>query len=447
MWLWQLPYWDLGRCVGMQWRARGAAVKSCMRWGVVPARRTQFSSPAHRKHPRTPRERHVPTLERALTPCCVAVRHLPSAAQVPMFVNKITSTKTQLPFRYYSLPFCRPDAVAEEDLNLGEILSGDSIENSDYELYTGYNEFCKILCRKVYTDGEAAQFASKIHVRAERVWRLRVCACPWCHDCGTAAAVRCSVCAGVRSHAAGVSTCRRSPQDEYTVHWILDNLPAAVRLYDEANPSDVVFQRGFPLGFVDSLGEAYLYNHVRFIIKTNDDDEVGGMVRVVGFEVEPFRYATPRACAMPHALRLVVRAPWLTRSHDVVVFPWQREAHVPGHVQRRALPAVHLQRRAERGPQHAAPAHPPRRRGDLHIRRQVGGLGCEVGGPLGSVRRFVRVARSGSWCGCAAVAHGRAPRQPHPRPEPGTLPTRPATRASTGSPSPTRCWWCSCSPA
>ena len=194
-----------------------------------------------------------------------------------MFVNKITSTKTQLPFRYYSLPFCRPDSVAEEDLNLGEILSGDSIENSDYELYTGYNEFCKILCRKVFTDGEAGEFASKIHVRHSPGTRKR----------GETVYNRAH---GKPLHPCCGCCCPPTPcQDEYTVHWILDNLPAAVRLYDEANPSDVVFQRGFPLGFVDSMGQAYLYNHVRFIIKTNDDDEVGGMVRVVGFEVEPFR--------------------------------------------------------------------------------------------------------------------------------------------------------------
>lgn len=28
-------------------------------------------------------------------------------AQVPLYVNKVTSTKTQLPYSYYDLPFCK----------------------------------------------------------------------------------------------------------------------------------------------------------------------------------------------------------------------------------------------------------------------------------------------------------------------------------------------------
>ena len=31
----------------------------------------------------------------------------PRCLQVPLFVNKVTSTKTQLPYSYYDLPFCK----------------------------------------------------------------------------------------------------------------------------------------------------------------------------------------------------------------------------------------------------------------------------------------------------------------------------------------------------
>ena len=49
-------------------------------------------------------------------------------------VNKLDSVKTQLPYRYYELPFCRPpkDQLQEENENLGEILGGDVIETSRY---------------------------------------------------------------------------------------------------------------------------------------------------------------------------------------------------------------------------------------------------------------------------------------------------------------------------
>lgn len=40
-------------------------------------------------------------------------------------VKGLTSTKTQLPVSYYSLPFCRPEKIEDDAENLGEILLGD----------------------------------------------------------------------------------------------------------------------------------------------------------------------------------------------------------------------------------------------------------------------------------------------------------------------------------
>lgn len=47
-------------------------------------------------------------------------------------VNKLASTKTQLPYSYYSLPYCRPKKIVDNAENLGEVLRGDRIENSPY---------------------------------------------------------------------------------------------------------------------------------------------------------------------------------------------------------------------------------------------------------------------------------------------------------------------------
>lgn len=47
-------------------------------------------------------------------------------------VNKLTSTKTQLPYSYYSLPYCPPEKIVDSAENLGEVLRGDRIENSPY---------------------------------------------------------------------------------------------------------------------------------------------------------------------------------------------------------------------------------------------------------------------------------------------------------------------------
>ena len=55
--------------------------------------------------------------------------------EVDLKVNKLTSVHTQLPYDYYSLKFCKPnDGIKPYAENLGELLSGDRIENSPYEL-------------------------------------------------------------------------------------------------------------------------------------------------------------------------------------------------------------------------------------------------------------------------------------------------------------------------
>jgi len=49
-------------------------------------------------------------------------------------VNKLSSVKTQLPYEYYSLPYCRPEKIVPFAENLGEVLRGDRIENSLYQV-------------------------------------------------------------------------------------------------------------------------------------------------------------------------------------------------------------------------------------------------------------------------------------------------------------------------
>lgn len=64
-------------------------------------------------------------------------------------VNKLTSTKTQLPYSYYSLPFCRPEHIVDSAENLGEVLRGDRIENSPYVFKMREPQMCNIVCRKI----------------------------------------------------------------------------------------------------------------------------------------------------------------------------------------------------------------------------------------------------------------------------------------------------------
>eukprot|EP00931_Biecheleriopsis_adriatica_P105982 TRINITY_DN804_c0_g1_i1.p1 TRINITY_DN804_c0_g1~~TRINITY_DN804_c0_g1_i1.p1 ORF type:complete len:628 (+),score=125.06 TRINITY_DN804_c0_g1_i1:77-1960(+) len=158
-------------------------------------------------------------------------------APVDLKVNKLTSVKTQLPYDYYTLPFCQPKTIMASAENLGEILEGDRIENSPYEIFMRKDEICKILCKIVLTDEMKKKFQSMI-------------------------------------------------KDEYLVNWIVDNLPAATK-YVRPNKAEMTYVNGFPVG-VERNGKFFIHNHVRINLKYHENPERYEGYRIVGFEVEPF---------------------------------------------------------------------------------------------------------------------------------------------------------------
>ncbi|KAL0451753.1 UNVERIFIED_CONTAM: Transmembrane 9 superfamily member 11 [Sesamum latifolium] len=65
-----------------------------------------------------------------------------------MKVNSLTSIDTEIPFSYYSLPFCQPkEGIKDSAENLGELLMGDRIENSPYRFKMYTNESDNFLCQ------------------------------------------------------------------------------------------------------------------------------------------------------------------------------------------------------------------------------------------------------------------------------------------------------------
>ena len=77
---------------------------------------------------------------------------------------KMTSAKTQLPYEYYSLPFCQPEGgVAYETLNLGEVLRGDRIVNTAYDVRMDQRIDCKIICEQEITENQAEQIIQRVN--------------------------------------------------------------------------------------------------------------------------------------------------------------------------------------------------------------------------------------------------------------------------------------------
>ncbi|KAI5083006.1 hypothetical protein GOP47_0002749 [Adiantum capillus-veneris] len=166
---------------------------------------------------------------------------------LPVKVNKLTSTKTQLPYIYYDLPYCKPEKILNSAENLGEVLKGDRIENSPYVFQMRESKLCNLVCK---IDKLSAEDASKFKEKID---------------------------------------------DDYRVNMILDNLPVAIkRERRDGSPNLYFYERGFPVGSKIKSSESgreeekfLLYNHLAFEVLYHHDSETATS-RVVGFQVTTY---------------------------------------------------------------------------------------------------------------------------------------------------------------
>ncbi|RMJ24179.1 Multispanning membrane protein [Aspergillus sp. HF37] len=170
---------------------------------------------------------------------------------IPLLVNKIFSDRTQLQYAYFDLPFvCPPSGRSHGgspfgsgqrlSLNLGEILRGDRIMTSDFELAMGRNVDCQPLCTREVG-------------RKDVKWG------------------------------------RRLISEGYVAEWIADNLPGATS-FVTVDRSRKYYATGFKLGSqefspADGKLRYFINNHFTIVIRWRAVPE-GGKV-VVGFEVHP----------------------------------------------------------------------------------------------------------------------------------------------------------------
>lgn len=166
----------------------------------------------------------------------VAPKEFQKDAIVEVKAVKMTSIKTQLPYEYYSLKFCEPKGEREYKIeNLGEVLRGDRIVNTPYEIKMAKNMPCRVLCSSIKLTAKESK------LMAERI------------------------------------------KKNYYVHLIVDNLPCATE-FQMMDSDQVQYEHGYKLGFVKD-GKVYLNNHLKMYLKYHTDDDID--YRVVGFKVQP----------------------------------------------------------------------------------------------------------------------------------------------------------------
>ncbi|KAL3810559.1 hypothetical protein ACJIZ3_000682 [Penstemon smallii] len=144
-------------------------------------------------------------------------------------VNSLTSIETELPFSYYSLPYCKPTGgVKKSAENLGELLMGDQIDNSPYRFRMNVNE-------SVYLCTSAPLSENEVKLLKQRT------------------------------------------RDLYQVNMNLDNLPA-MRFADQ---NGIKIQwTGYPVGFAPNSNDYYIINHLKFRVLIHEYEGAG--VEIIG---------------------------------------------------------------------------------------------------------------------------------------------------------------------
>ncbi|KAJ8971974.1 hypothetical protein NQ314_000456 [Rhamnusium bicolor] len=152
---------------------------------------------------------------------------------------KMTSIHTQLPYEYYSLPFCLPkggfSSIHYKSENLGEVLRGDRIVNTPYVVKMAEETPCTLLCNSPespihWSDGESQTVVDRI-------------------------------------------------QHEYFVHLLVDNLPAATPIFNPET-NEIQYEHGYQLG--KTVGDrSFINNHLKLTLLYHNPQP--NVYRVVGF--------------------------------------------------------------------------------------------------------------------------------------------------------------------
>uniref|UniRef100_A0AC35U0D9 Transmembrane 9 superfamily member n=1 Tax=Rhabditophanes sp. KR3021 TaxID=114890 RepID=A0AC35U0D9_9BILA len=169
---------------------------------------------------------------------------------------KLQSTRTQIPYDYYAIPFCKPRNINYKSENLGELIRGDRIVNTNYDaIFMKKDVVCASMCDSVEP--------LKITTKNSKLMQKLI-------------------------------------EEEYHVQLLADNLPCATKYTDENG--EVFFEHGYKLGYM-SDSKFYVNNHLDIVLEYHEPEP--NVYRVVGFEVQPrsikydsFKFASEKQCSI-----------------------------------------------------------------------------------------------------------------------------------------------------
>ncbi|XP_022908111.1 transmembrane 9 superfamily member 2 [Onthophagus taurus] len=179
--------------------------------------------------------------------------------EVPLFVNRLNTDESVIPYEYSHFDFCTSDNDNKSPVeNLGQVVFGERIRPSSYKIEFMKNETCKLLCIKSYKGGKTQD---------ERL----------------------------------LSILRKGINLNYHHHWIIDNMPVTYCYDSNEGP---YCKTGFPMGCYSRSSKGtcypplkdghYIFNHVDLTITYHSGkheewgstfQEMGG--RIISIKIQP----------------------------------------------------------------------------------------------------------------------------------------------------------------
>ncbi|XP_037316879.1 transmembrane 9 superfamily protein member 5 isoform X2 [Pungitius pungitius] len=108
--------------------------------------------------------------------------------RITLFVNRLDSVESVLPYEYDVFDFCKDAKEMRPSENLGQVLFGERIESSPYEVLFKQNVPCKALCTKTYKKGNQED-ATKLdflkmgmQLNYQHHWIIDNMPVTWCYD-------------------------------------------------------------------------------------------------------------------------------------------------------------------------------------------------------------------------------------------------------------------------
>ncbi|CAN0382494.1 unnamed protein product [Lampetra fluviatilis] len=121
--------------------------------------------------------------------CEKAEEHLNCLSTIELYMNRLDSVESVLPYEYNAFDFCKaPESKQRPTENLGQVLFGERIEPSPYKVTFKEETACAALCEpKVYEPGSAVDQASldflkkAMHFNYQHHWIVDNMPVTWCY--------------------------------------------------------------------------------------------------------------------------------------------------------------------------------------------------------------------------------------------------------------------------